>query len=299
LSELAARQRGLVTQAQARELGIGPNAVARRLQSGEWVRVLPTVYRLAAVPPSGRQAALAATLWAGPGSVVSHASAGVLWGIDGVLTTRVELWVPRRLRSDLVQVHQGVIANRDRRLLDGIPITSVARTIVDLAAVLDDEPLDAAIDDVLHRGKTTLDALRTRVAAASVGKRAGASLLAKLLDERGGRRAAESRLETRVRRLLHGAGLRPVQQYEVVVAGRRFRLDFAWPDLRVAVEPDGYSVHGARIAFEADRLRWAALTSVGWRLVPVTWRQATREPSAFLERVHATIAAATVARATA
>jgi very-short-patch-repair endonuclease len=194
-------------------------------------------------------------------------------------------------------VHRGVVAQRDRRRLDGIPITSVARTIVDLAAVLDDESLDAAVDDVLHRGKTTLDALRRRVTAASAEKRPAASLLGKLVDERVGGRAAESRLETRVRRLLHGAGLRPVQQYEVVVAGRRYRLDFAWPALRVAVEPDGYSAHGARTAFEHDRARWADLTSVGWRLVPVTWTQATSEPAGFLERVHATLAAA--ARATA
>jgi very-short-patch-repair endonuclease len=255
------------------------------------------VYRLAAVAPSGRQAALAATLWAGPGSAVSHASAGVLWGIDGVLATRVELWVPRRLRSKLVRVHQGELSNRDRRVLDSIPITSPARTIVDLAAVLDEESLDAAVDDVLHRGRTTLGVLRARVELASTEKRSGVSLLCKLLDERVGGRAAESRLETRVRRLLHGAGLRPVQQHEVVVGGRRYRLDFAWPALRVAVEPDGYSAHGARTAFEHDRARWADLTSVGWRLVPVTWTQATREPSAFLERVHATLAAA--ARATA
>jgi very-short-patch-repair endonuclease len=80
--------------------------------------------------------------------------------------------------------------------------------------------------------------------------------------------ASESRLETRVRRVLHGAGLRPVRQHPVVVDGRRYRLDFAWPDLRLAVEPDGYAAHGSRAAFERDRRRWADLTSAGWRLVP-------------------------------
>ena len=114
-------------------------------------------------------------------------------------------------------------------------------------------------------------------------------MLRRLLDERDGGPAAASRLETRVRRLLHGAGLRPLQQYEVVVAGRRYRLDFAWPELRVAVEPDGYSAHGARAAFERDRRRWADLTAAGWRLVPVTWRQVAREPAAFLARVHAAV----------
>ncbi len=295
LAELAARQHGLVTQAQARELGFEANAVARRVRAGEWVRVLPTVYRLAAVPPSGRQGALAATLWAGPGATISHAAAGVLWGIGGVRATGVELWVPptRRVRSELVVVHRGLVSDRDRRVIDGIPRTSVPRTIVDLAGRLDAESLDAAVDDVVHRGLTTFGSLRARADTAAGEKRSGVPLLRKLLDERGGGAAAESRLETRVRRALHGAGLRPVGQHEVVVAGgRRYRLDFAWPDLRVAVEPDGYSVHGRRGAFERDRRRWADLTAAGWRIIPVTWAQVTGRPVEFLERVQATLAAA-------
>jgi hypothetical protein len=78
VAKLAAQQFGLVTQPQATALGIGPDAISRRMRAGEWERVLPSVYRLASVAPSGRQAALAATLWAGPDSVVSHAAAGVL-----------------------------------------------------------------------------------------------------------------------------------------------------------------------------------------------------------------------------
>jgi hypothetical protein len=127
-----------------------------------------------------------------------------------VRAKKVELWVPpsRRPRSELVVVHRGRVADCDRRKVSAIAITSPARTIVDLAAVLDDESLDAAIDDVLHRGLTTIGALRARAVALGTKGRAGSGQVVKLLDERVGGRAAESRLETRVRRLLHGAGLR-------------------------------------------------------------------------------------------
>jgi very-short-patch-repair endonuclease len=235
---------------------------------------------------------LAATLWAGAGALLSHASAGALWGLTGLRAERAELWVPptRRVRSGQVVVHRGDVHPRERRMVDGLPVTSVARTLVDLAGRLDDESLDAAIDDVLSRGLTTIGALRRAARVASEAKRPGAALLSRLLDSFGDGRAAESRLETKVRRLLHEAGLSPVRQYEVVLNGRRYRLDFAWPDLGIAVECDGFSAHGGRIAFERDRRRWADLTAAGVLVVPVTWRQATQHPTEFLERVRAALA---------
>jgi very-short-patch-repair endonuclease len=289
---LTAGQHGLITAAQARDLGFGPNAIARRVRSGEWERVLPTVYRLSSSRVTPRQAMLAATLWGGAGAVLSHASAGVLWGISGLRAEQAELWVPptRRVRSGQVVVHRGDVQPRERRMVDGIPVTSVARTLVDLAARFDDESLDAAIDDVLSRGLTTIGALGRAASLASDAKRPGAARFGRLLENFGHGRAAESRLETRVRRLLHEAGLSAVRQHEVVLNGRRYRLDFAWPDLGVAVECDGFSAHGGRIAFERDRRRWADLTAAGVLVVPVTWRQATQHPTEFLERVRAALA---------
>jgi very-short-patch-repair endonuclease len=287
VSAIAARQYGLVTRAQLEALGFGTNVIARRVRSGAWIRVLPTVYRLASVVAGNRELALAATLWAGDSSVVSHETAGALWRITGVTARQVEIRTPRRLRSELVVVHRGTVEPRDRRMVDGIPVTSAARTIVDLSGRLDDETLEAAIDDVLHRGLTTVSTLRSRAKALDSRGRSGSGRVGSLLQRLGDGPASESRLETRVRRLLHGAGLRPVRQHPVVIDGRRYRLDFAWPELRVAVEPDGYAAHGGRGAFERDRRRWADLTSAGWRLVPVTWREISRRPEEFLRRVRA------------
>jgi very-short-patch-repair endonuclease len=259
------------------------------VKRGDWIRVLPGVYRLASVTADPWQLARAATLWAGDGAVVSHESAGAVWRVSGVRAERVEIWTPRRLRSGVVVVHQGVIEPRDRRMVDGIPVTSAARTIVDLAGRLDDEALDTSIDDVLHRGLTAFGKLLGTATGMESRGRAGAARLRDLLEAYGDGPASESRLETRVRRLLYGAGLRPVRQHEVVVGERRYRLDFAWPRARVAVEPDGWAVHGGRAAFERDRRRWADLTAAGWRLIPVTWREVTRRPDDFLDRVRAAL----------
>ena len=155
------------------------------------------MYRLAAVAPSGRQAAHAAVLWAGADAVVSHAAAGLLWDFVGVRTTRVELWIPpaRRLESKRLTVHRGVVDPRDRRVLDGIPLTSPARTVVDLAGRLDAEALDAVVDDVVHRGIVTTGELRERTAVLAVKGRVGVGILRRLLDDRdtGRRQSPDSR----------------------------------------------------------------------------------------------------------
>ncbi|MET0275494.1 MAG: hypothetical protein ABW211_01460, partial [Acidimicrobiia bacterium] len=96
-----------------------------------------------------RQAAMAAALWAGTGSLVSHGAAGSLWGLDGVRTTRVEVWVPapRNPRTSEVTVHRGKRLDRaDRTVLDNIPITTVTRTIIDLSGRLEDDALLSLVE---------------------------------------------------------------------------------------------------------------------------------------------------------
>ena len=272
LRDLQQRQLGLVTTDQAASLGISPSSLSRLVDRGELERVLPRVYRATVVPPTMQQQVSAAVLWAGPTAVVSYAAAGAIWRIEGVTCDRVELWVPRErsLRSGRVVIHRGEIAAVDRRVREGIAITSPARTLIDLAGALDGEVLEAAVEDVLRRGLTTAPTLRRRLDALGGKGRAGAGALRDLLDDRGDA-ALESRLEVRVWRLLRGAGLRPVRQHVVRCRGRTYRLDFAFPMQKVAVEADGYAVHGGRRAFVRDRQRLADLAAEGWIVVPVTW----------------------------
>ena len=98
--------------------------------------------------------------------------------------------------------------------------------------------------------------------------------------------ALESKLEARFSRLLLKAGFpRPERQHWVSLGARRYRLDFAWPDRRVAVECDGFSAHGGRLSFIADRRRLADLASHGWTVIPVTWEECTWNPGAVVESV--------------
>jgi very-short-patch-repair endonuclease len=97
-------------------------------------------------------------------------------------------------------------------------------------------------------------------------------------------------LEVKVWRLLRNAGLRPVRQYEVRCGGRTYRLDFAWPKLKVAVEAEGFSAHGGtRIRFVADRRRTADLAAEEWAVIPVTWDECTGNPEGVVRRVRASL----------
>jgi very-short-patch-repair endonuclease len=284
-----------VTNSQLADLGVMAPAVTHRVRKGELERVFPRVYRSTLVPPTVAQAAMAAVLWAGERSVASHRTAAALWGIAGLERGgRVELWVPagRAPRNARVVVHRGTVTGNDRRMADRVPVTSPARTIVDLAAVLDGEPLEAALEDVLHRGLTTALVIERRLAALGGSGRAGSGRLRRLLAQRD-QAPAESRLEVKVWRLLRRAGLRPVRQYPVRCEGRTFRLDFAWPKLKVAVEAEGFVAHGGRVAHVADRRRLAALVAAGWSIVPVTWTDCTTDPEVFIERVRAALLRAT------
>jgi hypothetical protein len=151
------RQLGLATSKQLTSLGVSPAAVTRRVRAGRWHRVLPGVVRDAMTPATAAQAALAACLWGGAAALVSFRTAGSAWDLDGIRAEKPEIWVPseRRLRSELVVVHRGDVEVVDRRRIGPVPVTSPARTLIDLASVLDDEDLVAALEDAIHRGLTT------------------------------------------------------------------------------------------------------------------------------------------------
>jgi very-short-patch-repair endonuclease len=168
----------------------------------------------------------------------------------------------------------------DRTRRDGIPITTPARTLIDLAGVLDEEDLEAAVECAFRRRLVSERALHRRLAELGGSGRRGTSALRRISQGRGDNAALESRLEVEVWRLLVRSGLpKPIRQHHVVADGRRYRLDFVWPNLRVAVEADGFATHGTRRrVFHSDRVRAASLVSHGWRVVPVTWEDVKQRP---------------------
>ena len=274
LLALAATQHGLVTDEQAAELGLSDRALRRRLAAGVWDRPLPGVLRCAGSPRSGRQAAMAAALWAGPGTLISHATAGVLWQLDGVATTRVEVTVPEPLHPR----HPGVVVHRTAKLLDidrsptdGIPVTSVLRTLIDLASTLALEHLELAVEDAMRRRLTTPGQLAWRVDEPDARRRRGSARLRTLLGERGRDRIADSSAEVLLQRLLVRHGLpRPHRQHPVEHAGQTIHVDLAYPEVRLAIEFDSIRWHTGRQRIERDAQRRNLLRAAGWQAVYVT-----------------------------
>lgn len=279
------RQHGLVTRAQWQAAGFTPPALTRAVQRGELERVLPGVYRSTLIAPFLQQTALAAVLWAATDAVASHATAARLYGFDAP-HDNPHIWVPptRSPKSPLVVVHRGVVERNDRRVRDRVPLTSPARTLVDLAGVLDEESLEAVVEDFFHRGVTTPLAVQRCLDANGGTGRPGSRLLRDLLADRD-QAPLELKLEQKIWRLLRAVGLRPVRQFDVRCAGQRYRLDFAWPILKVAVEGHGFAAHGGRLAHIRDNRRLGDLVSAGWRVVPVTWEDCTQDPGGMIEKV--------------
>lgn len=231
-------------------------------------------------------------LWAGDGAVASHATAALLYNHE-LPHDKPHIWVPptRRPRSDSVVVHRGEIARNDRRFRDRVPVTSPARTLVDVAGVLDDEALEAVAEDFFHRGVTTPHAVQRCLDATGGTGRAGSRLLGDLLADRD-QAPLERKLEVKLWRLLRKSGLRPVRQFDVRCGDKKYRLDFAWPILKVAVEGEGFAAHGGRLAHVRDKRRLADLVGAGWRVVPVTWEDCTQCPGGVIEKVRGSLRAA-------
>jgi hypothetical protein len=267
---VAGRQHGLVTFDQAREAGFTRHQILNRVQTGKWTRTRVGVFAVNGAPATWEQAAMAAVLVAGPEAVASHTTAGVLWGLPNVfheVTFEISTPRPRRVRQPGVRVHRTVrFLEMEHTVRDAVPVTSVARTLIDLSGSMSVEQLGIATDYARRHLFLTLAALQRSVAGLypAPGRRLSrihAVLRARLELHN----ETESGLEMRVLRAIVAAGLpEPVQQYWVDVGGKRRRIDLAYPDLKLAIEVDGYGPHSPRSAFDADRVRENELELINW-----------------------------------
>lgn len=269
VTELAAQQYGLVTVGQMRAIGASRSTVSRAVVRGRLVPVRRSVLGVAGSPASVRRPLMAACLAAGRKVVVSHRSAADLHRLPGILPGAVELTsTGPPLRLNGARCHSTTCLAPD----DVVPIgpflvTNAARTVADLAGAGLHASLLARI--VAH-------ALRQRLCSTTdlerqlEGRRSGTEALRSLLrDHLGG----DSHLEARWLRILAAAGLRPpVLQHQVVVGAGVLVLDFAWPQLRLGVEVDGWDVHRDRRVWDHDHDKVNAYLEAGWRVLFVTSR---------------------------
>ncbi len=297
VSPLASRQHGLIARAQAIELGVTKHEVAWRIRAGRWDPLFPKVYRLAGVPATWRQFAMAACLHWGRGTVISHRAAARLGALDRFKNARVEVSVNRkrnRSRSPKVRIHwlAEPIPDEDVTTIDGIPVTKPARTILDLASTEPDAMVERCLDEALRRRLVSLPFLERWLADPRRARHRGAAVLHRLIEDRATRGVTESPLEARALELLRESELPiPRLQYVVEHEGRFVgRVDMAYPEKRVALEIDGFQFHDTRHGFDAERARGNDLQALGWKVLRITAQHLEQHPEQVAEWVRRALA---------
>jgi very-short-patch-repair endonuclease len=276
---LTGRQHGTITRQQALSLGMSSPAIVRRVSAGEWVRLFPGVYRLAAAHHTWEQTVMAGCLASGRDAVASHRSAGTLLGMPG-LPRWVEITVPRPRVVSVggIIAHQArVLPPKDVGKLNGIPATTPARTIADLARIYPATKVGPMLDYALARRLVT----RAQLEARATGRRHD-DVLRKLLAERpASARPMGSEFEACLFRGLREAGLPlPVAQYRVLMLdGSEVFLDFAYPDLMLAIEADSFLWHASLADWQRDRARNNELVVLGWSILPLTYALVVHTPA--------------------
>lgn len=279
LRTIALAQHGLATRRQILDLGGTDSLIARRIRTGQWARARRGVIVVGPIAASWEQRVLAACLAAGDGVLASHRTAGRHWGVVD-RSGRIEVLAgdERVLALHGVRAHRTLLLPpMDRAVHRGIPVTSVARTLVDLSRGQDQVVVGGWLDDAMRRLELDLRELRSCIARlAGPGRPQPTALIGALAERWAGYDPGDSALEARALLAIARAGLPiPVQQHGVrrPDGGLAF-IDLAYPDVMVAIELDGYEHHRTRGAFDRDRARANDLTLLGWRVYRFTWTMA-------------------------
>jgi very-short-patch-repair endonuclease len=273
------RHDNTITHRRARELGLSTRQIAYRVRAGRWTRVSRGVYRVTSAPPSPRTRLVAGLAACGPGGVASHQSAAWLLGLIERPPPRPHVTVngTRHPRPPGVIIHRRV-GTVPSHSVGGLRCTTPARTLIDLAAVVEHPTLEAAVDRALSRRLVTVAQLDAATSPVRTTRRPGVAALRAHLIDRGDLGVPEpSVLESRMQRLFRQQRL-PVPAAEVSWEDGRYRLDFAYPDRMVAAEVDGYAWHHSPEQVERDTARRNRLQAAGWTVLVYTWRQVIREP---------------------
>lgn len=284
-------QYGVVSRAQLLEVGCTRSMVETRLRRGTLVPLHPGIYAVGHRHLRTQGHWLAVVLWAGPGAALSHRDAAALHGLRPCNRSRIEVTTRRRMKRRAgVEVHHSTVLDaQDITTVDGIPVTSVARTLVDLADVVPRDHLAKALREAEHLRVIDVRALRDAMLRTRTRRGPGHARLTAVLDEhrRRGTQLTRSILEDRFLALTAEHRL-PRPRTNVPVVGHE--VDACWPDHRLAVELDGWDRHKDRHAFQRDRTKGNALTAAGWRLLRFTHDDVVRRPTEIAATINAFLA---------
>ncbi|MGH8874084.1 MAG: type IV toxin-antitoxin system AbiEi family antitoxin domain-containing protein [Acidimicrobiia bacterium] len=292
LLPVAASQAGYFTLQQALAAGFTPAMVRHRLQSERWLHVHHGLYRIQSLGDDyvGR---LRAAVVALPGAVVSHQAAGVLHGFPYLEKDLACVTVHSSTTHCFpeVVVHRTRdLADHHRTVIDLLPVTTVARTVVDLAAVCHIKLVAVILDELLVQRRLQPDALNRVFHEVARRGKPGSGPLRELLVERlSDDLIHATKLERLGRDLFRSGGLPvPVWQYPAPWNDHE-RIDCAWPSCAVGCEFDGRRWHTRAADFERDRRRDRQAILHGWRILRFTWEDLTRRPEEVLRQVRSAL----------
>lgn len=285
ISALARRQHALFALRQMTGHGLTADAARKRARAGRLHRVHSGVYSVvdpALLTLRGRL--MAAVLACGEGAVVSHRSAAVLHELALSAGSRIHVTAPGSRGRDRagISVHSAAtLGPDDRALIDDIPVTTLARTLLDLAESATARELERALDRAEQRRLLDMTAIDELLERAD-GRRGAGRLRAVLREHRIGCTVTRNDLEEAFLQICRHAGRPPdaVNAWIPFPGAGGAEADFLWRDRRLVAETDGRDVHSTRRAFESDRRRDQRLATLGYRVIRFTWRQVMFEPDA-------------------
>jgi very-short-patch-repair endonuclease len=284
IMSLAAGQHGVVTRAQLVDAGFSADVVDHRLKRKR-LRPLHRGVYLVGPLVARRVQEMAAVLACGRGAAISHRSAAMLWQLlpESAIRGPVEVSSERgdHTRRPGIRMHRVRTLPPDEvTMLDGIPVTTVLRTLCDLAGAVDRRELERALAEALTRRLASRSGILLHLACRSPARGLGA--LRALVEMDAHPALTRSEAEERFLALVRRARL-PHPVVNVTVGG--YEIDFLWDPGRLVVEVDGFAYHSSARMFERDRRRDADLTAAGLRVMRVTWRQIVSEPEALVVRL--------------
>jgi very-short-patch-repair endonuclease len=280
IAALADRQHGVVTLHQLQLLGLSKSAVSKRARSGRLHRIHRGVYAAGHSRLTGRGHWMAAVLACGPRAALSHRSGAGLAGLrqDNRLRADVSLPSPSARARKGIEVHSSVtLTPEDITTVDGIPCTTVARTLVDLGDVVPRRAVEQAVEQAEILQLFDLNAVEQAIERA--GPKRGTGLLLSVLEELSGPTLTASELEEAFLALCREAAL-PTPEVNVWLTlgdGSAVKVDFLWRRERLVVETDGHPFHRTRQSRERDTRRDVLLRLAGFEPIRFTGRQVALE----------------------
>jgi very-short-patch-repair endonuclease len=284
LSRLAQAQYGLVASSQLAALGFSPSAISRMVAAGRLIRLYRGIYAVGHSRLTARGRWLAAVLACGDGACLSHREGATLLELRRSERSRIDVTIPGRHGRSVpgIQIHRvGALHLDEVSEIDGIRVTTIARTLLDLCDVIPPAQVRRAVEQAERMGQLDYRALRL-VAERAHGRRALKVFLPLIAEDHGEAARAKSDLEARFLDFIRRFEL-PAPVVNGIVGG--YEVDVHWPGTKLIVELDSWAYHRSKRSFYGDRDKWLDLRAQGFDVLTVTDPMLRRNPSRIADAI--------------